>query len=427
MGLGRLADRRAPRAGPSDAHRPLDGAGWQEPHPLQLRVPEALRGDAAQGRHQRLSQSRRGLDRPRQQRRALPVAGSDIDGRARLLRRAVLSESGGLDDGGEQQAADRGRVHAVPLQPDFRPSATGRHHQPDPRHRAVERRQSGHWPVVCAAAELHLSRRPELGMGRRQDRRLAGAGLVCDRRAQSEGRLPGQSAGPARSDHREPDAARLPLQPGRAQRRQLLAPRLRPAHDYEPARCVHPGRLDARPAHAAGRAAIRPRLELCPGGTERHDRHVVPESVGDHHRADARRQRLQRHHGAHGRGVGRVRQREDRHQAQLGPLPGLRGERSAVHVDKPWLHDRPRSAQPPVERVAGGRRQWRPRRQLQPAQCGGQWRVRGRHRHGAELRHGRRRHAGRSGCPERVGREAERPPVHHHAAAASCCRGCLRT
>ena len=42
----------------------------------------------------RVPQPRRRLDRPRQQRRAVPVAGSDVHRRARLLRRAVLSESG---------------------------------------------------------------------------------------------------------------------------------------------------------------------------------------------------------------------------------------------------------------------------------------------------------------------------------------------
>ena len=47
-----------------------------------------------------------------------------------------------------------------------------------------------------------------------------------------------------------------------------------------------------RPADGAGRAALRPGVELRAGRTERHHADVVPESGADHHRADARRQRL---------------------------------------------------------------------------------------------------------------------------------------
>ncbi len=178
LGLGRLADRRTPGAGPPDDHRSSDGAARQAPHPVQLRVPASLRGHAAQGGHQGLPQPRRRLDRSRQQRRALPVAGSDVDRRARLLRRAVLPESGVLDDGGEQQAAARGRLHAVPLQPDLRPPGARRHHQPDSGDRAVERDQSGHRPAVsrrwrttptaaCRAGDGR-SARPTAGRRRRR-------------------------------------------------------------------------------------------------------------------------------------------------------------------------------------------------------------------------------------------------------------------
>ena len=111
-----------------------------------------------------------------------------------------------------------------------------------------------------------------------------------------------------------------------------------------------------RPPDGAGRAALRPGVELRAGRTERHDADVVPESGADHHRADARRQRLQRHHAARGRRLRRVRQRQDGDQVQLGPLPRLCRERSAVHVDQPGLHGRPRRAEPRVERdtAAGG-------------------------------------------------------------------------
>ena len=107
----------------------------------------------------------------------------------------------------------------VPLQPDLRPSAAGRHHQPDPGHRAVERDQPGHRPAVRAAARTTRYRGVEsVGMGGRQDRRLAGDGVLRHRRAQHEGRLPGQPAGSARSDDRRTRRSWLPLQPGRAER-----------------------------------------------------------------------------------------------------------------------------------------------------------------------------------------------------------------
>ena len=48
-----IADRRAPRAGPADDHRPPHRPVRQEPRPLQLRVPAPLRGHAAHGRRRR--------------------------------------------------------------------------------------------------------------------------------------------------------------------------------------------------------------------------------------------------------------------------------------------------------------------------------------------------------------------------------------
>ena len=64
----------------------------------------------------------------------------------------------------------------------------------------------------------------------------------------------------------------VPLQPGRAERGELLAAGLRPPHDHHRQQRLRPGQLDARPADAAGRAALRPRLELRAGPNERHDR-----------------------------------------------------------------------------------------------------------------------------------------------------------
>ena len=57
------------------------------------------------------------------------------------------------------------------------------------------------------------------------------------------------------------------------------------------------GQLDDEPPHAAGRAALRPPLELVPG-TDDPETAVLP---GRDLRQDRRRDRLQRHHAAHGR------------------------------------------------------------------------------------------------------------------------------
>ena len=53
------------------------------------------------------------------------------------------------------------------------------------------RRSTGHWPSFNCRAELHLSRFRVLD-GRRQPEHLSGARVLRDRRAQREGRLPGQ-------------------------------------------------------------------------------------------------------------------------------------------------------------------------------------------------------------------------------------------
>ena len=93
--------------------------------------PASLRGNTAQRRHQRgattaaLTGSASATTRRRSR-----VARGDVDGCARLLRRAVLPESTVLDDGRQQQAAPGSGLHRVPLQPHLRPSAARRHHQP---------------------------------------------------------------------------------------------------------------------------------------------------------------------------------------------------------------------------------------------------------------------------------------------------------
>ena len=88
------------------------------------------------------------------------------------------------------------------------------------------------------------------------------------------------------------------------------------------------GSVDARPPDAAGRPAVRSRVELFPGGAGR-PRPVLPESG-----------RLPAHKG--GRGLSRphatrrhrvrcLRQRENGHQGECGPVSRSRPERRPLH------------------------------------------------------------------------------------------------
>ena len=70
--------------------------------------------------------------------------------------------------------------------------------------------------------------------------------------------------------------------------------------------------VDARPVDAAGRAPLRPRVELQPGGAQRDDADVEVQRGADYLRADGGRRRVQRHHAALRRGLRRVRQRAGR-------------------------------------------------------------------------------------------------------------------
>ena len=64
-------------------------------------------------------------------------------------------------------------------------------------------------------------------------------------------------------------AAVLPVQPGRAESVHVPAAGVAPVGPHVDGGAVHPGQVDARPVDAAGRAALRPRLELQPGGVQR--------------------------------------------------------------------------------------------------------------------------------------------------------------
>ena len=97
------------------------------------------------------------------------------------------------------------------------------------------------------------------------------AGVVCDRRAQHEGRLPGQRCWTSSTDDRRRHAARLPVQPGVPNAVSYWLPDM--------------GRRTITKLHGIfvqdrGRAAgsryrarcVGPRVELRAGGRERHDR-----------------------------------------------------------------------------------------------------------------------------------------------------------
>ena len=119
-----------------------------------------------------------------------------------------------------------------------------------------------------------------------------------------------------------------------------------------------------------------------------------------------------------GRRLRRVRERQDGHQAELGALPGVRGERLAVYVDEPRRHDHARTC-----RTAAGTPQWRPAatatwsstaicstRTLNGECAAAVGTAR-------NLRSGRRGDHRRPGGAERLGRASERLSDHGDAAA----------
>ena len=171
----------------------------------------------------------------------------------------------------DQQAAARGRLHGVPLQPALRLPAAGRHHQPDPGHRAVERHQPGHRPALCAAARTTRTAGVEQwgwAVGKTDGWQatasyVTGAhnmkvGYQGNRLDQLDQTLTDSTQLAYRFNQGVPNAVTYRL------------PDFGAPHAHEPARRLRPGQLDARPPDAAGRAALRPRLELLAGRGQRH-------------------------------------------------------------------------------------------------------------------------------------------------------------
>ena len=144
--------------------------------------------------------------------------------------------------------------------------------------------------------------------------------------------------------------------------------------------------------------------------------HVVPQSAPDHDRAYAWRRRVQRHLAARRRRLRRLRQRQDGAQVQLGPVPGVCGQRLAVHLDQPRRDGGAQRDEPRLDDDDRDTSSTEPA-ELRPAEPGAERRVRGRERHRAEFRQAWRRNAGRSRCAQRLGRAAARLPDHDHRAA----------
>ena len=103
---------------------------------------------------------------------------------------------------------------------------------------------------------------------------LARVGVVRDRLAQHEGRVPGLAPDQRDQARAQRYAARVPLQSGHPQPGQRGDPGLVDGRHDVGGVLLRAGRVDARPDDAAGRAALRPCLELEPGREERGHWHV---------------------------------------------------------------------------------------------------------------------------------------------------------
>ena len=242
----------------------LDRPARPEPPPLQFRVPASLRGDAAQRRDRAAATTAA---------RTGSVSATTVPPTQRRRKRRSTAARGYFDvpfylNQGSWTMTPTSKLlieagyTAFRYNPIFGASAAGRHHQPDSG--AQSSRTPSTPPPGCGMrrCELRLPGYPAMRMGGRQDRRLAGSGVLRDRRAQREVRLPGQPAGPARSDDRERYAG-FPIASTRACRMPSVTGY--PTWGVERSRACtacFPGHLDVGPPDAAGCTALRPGVEL---------------------------------------------------------------------------------------------------------------------------------------------------------------------
>ena len=195
------------------------------------------------------------------------VAGSDVDGGPRLLRRAVLRQPGHVDDAASATScSSRPATRAFRYQPIFG------HPAPDgitnliPVHRAVERDQPGHRPAVSrrwrttaiAACESWGWAVGKTDGWQATASYVTGAhnmkvGYQGNRLDLLDQTIANETQLGYRFNQGVPNAVSYCLPD--FGRRTITST----------ARLLRPGQLDARPPHAAGRAALRPRVELRAG------------------------------------------------------------------------------------------------------------------------------------------------------------------
>ena len=272
---------------------------------LLLRLPAALRGQLVLGRRRAVPQPRRRMDRlERRIQLRLARVGQRL-GRPRKDCAGVVVVAAHV------QAAARGRRLGA-LQQLGRAEAGRRADELHSGRRArYARRRAG--AVLCVSCAVELLRQP-LRPGS-DSRRVARVGDLRDRRAQLQGRVPG---GPPEGS---PDAHGCGLG-----HQQLLVLQWVPdpadAADDQPAvqqphavrRVLRAGSVDEGTAHAAGSPALRARVELVPRWRKRGPRHIALQLGPDRVSGIPGRERVQRHHAAHGRRLRRVRKRQNRAQ-----------------------------------------------------------------------------------------------------------------
>ena len=233
-----------------------------------------------------LPQARRRLDRPRQQRGAVP----DSPEATSTAARGYFDAPFYLNQGAWTMPATSKLLFEAGYQP-FRYKPIFGYPPPDGITNLIPVTEQSNAinPATglqyAPAAELPLSRASRSGAGRSaRPTAWHGVGVVRHRRAQREGRLPGQPARPAGSDDSPsqtqlgyrfnqgvPNAVSYWLPDfGRRTITKLHGVYIQDSWTHEP-------------PDAAGRAALRPRLELRAGRRQRHDRQVVvPEPAADH-------------------------------------------------------------------------------------------------------------------------------------------------
>ncbi len=226
---------------------------------------------------------------------------------------AAARAAGHVDVAADQPPAVRCRLRRHLLRLGQLRAGSEPHARSDPHHGTVR-------------GGLRQQRRPRqpglplAGLGRQPHRllHLEGIGRLRHRHPQRQSRLSGHA------DDRRPHVVLeqpepvLPVQqrhpqpahPGHLAVDQRRACRL--------GRDLRPGAVDDAPADAAGRAAIRRRAQLVPGAEDRAD--PVP-AGGLRLPGDQGRRQLQGHHAADGRGVGRLRHRQDGCQDELREVP----------------------------------------------------------------------------------------------------------